>query len=130
MSTGDKLKPSCIAKVKSKVAHKYLLKLNWSALKKDVLCCLYINSIVECHQLVLPTSYHAQVLQMMHDGQGHQNTDKAIALYWELIIGTQCIMMLLNMYTTVYIVRSSRSNTQIHIHNPDHWLPVIQPIVY
>ena len=35
------------------------------------------------HQLVLPTVYRAQVLQLLHDEQGHQRTEHTMALVRE-----------------------------------------------
>ena len=42
---------------------------------------------MEYHQMILPIKYQAQVLQMLHDGQGHQGMEKTTALcrkhfYW------------------------------------------------
>ena len=56
-------------------------------MKKGVLHQLYIHNDVECHQMVLPLKYQAQVFQLLHDGQGHQVIDRTIALcqeqfYW------------------------------------------------
>ena len=34
--------------------------------------------------MVLPLKYHVQVLQLLHDGQCHQGTERIIALCWEL----------------------------------------------
>ena len=33
--------------------------------------------------MVLPIKFQAQVLQLLHDGQGHQGIEKTIALCWE-----------------------------------------------
>ena len=33
--------------------------------------------------MVLPMKYQAQVLQLLHDGQGHQGIERTIALCWE-----------------------------------------------
>ena len=48
---------------------------------------LYINNDVEYHQLILPIKYQAQVLTLLHDGQGHQGLECTLALcqerfYW------------------------------------------------
>ena len=56
-------------------------------MKKGVLHQLYINNDVEYHQMVLQIKFQAQVLQLLHDGQGHQGIERAIALsqeqfYW------------------------------------------------
>ena len=51
-------------------------------MKKGVLQ-LYISNNVECYQMVLPIKFQAQVLQMFHDGQGHQGIERTIALCWE-----------------------------------------------
>ena len=48
--------------------------------KQGVLHQTYINNDVEYHQIILPISYQVQVLQMLHDGQGHQGVDQTIAL--------------------------------------------------
>ena len=42
-----------------------------------------INNDVEFHQMVLPLKYQAQVLQLLHDGQGHQGIKRTIALFQE-----------------------------------------------
>ena len=69
---GKKPKTSVIAKVKSKAVRKYILQFDWLTLKKGVLHRLYINNDVEYHQLILPVKYQEQVLNLLHDGQGHQ----------------------------------------------------------
>ena len=33
--------------------------------------------------MVLPIKFQAQVLQLLHDGQGHQGIERTIALCWE-----------------------------------------------
>ena len=33
--------------------------------------------------MVLPIKYQAQVLRLLHDGQGHQGIERTIALCWE-----------------------------------------------
>ena len=33
--------------------------------------------------MVLPIKFQAQVLQMLHDGQGHQGIERTVALCWE-----------------------------------------------
>ena len=87
ITAGKKLKTSAITKVKSKAVRKYLLQFDWLTLKKGVLHWLYINNDVEYHQLILPIKYQAQVLTLLHDGQGHQGLECTLALcqerfYW------------------------------------------------
>ena len=72
VTAGEKPKTSAIAKMKSKAVRKYLLQFKWLTLKKGVLHWLYINNDVKYHQLILPIKYQAQVLTLLHDGQGHQ----------------------------------------------------------
>ena len=76
----EKLKSSAITKIKSKAVWKYLLQFHRLTFKQGVLHCLYINNDVEYHQMILPIKYQAQVLQMLHDGQGHQGMEKPTAL--------------------------------------------------
>ena len=83
VTAGKKLKTSAIAKIKSKAVRKYLLQFEQLTLKKGVLHCLYINNDVEYHQLILPIKYQAQVLKLLHDGQGHQGLERTLALCWE-----------------------------------------------
>ena len=76
-----------ISKIKSKAASKYLLQFDRLTFKQGVLHRLYINNNVEYHQMILPLKYQVQVLQMLHDGQGHQGIDRTIDLcreqfYW------------------------------------------------
>ena len=52
-------------------------------MKEGVLHWLFINNDVEYHQIVLLLKYQAQVLQLLHDGQGHQGIERTIALCWE-----------------------------------------------
>ena len=87
VTAGEKPKTSAIAKIKSKAVRKYLLQFEWLTLKKGVLHRLYINNDVEYHQMVLPLKYQAQVLKLLHDGQGHQGLERTLALcrerfYW------------------------------------------------
>ena len=60
-----------ISKIKSKAVQKYLLQLDRLTFKQGDLHCLYINNDVEYCQMILPIKYQAQVLQMLHNGQGH-----------------------------------------------------------
>ena len=72
-----------IGKIKSKAVQKYLLQFDRLTMKKGVLHQLYIHNDVEFHQMILPLKYQAQVLQLLHDGQGHQGIERTIALCWE-----------------------------------------------
>ena len=83
VTAGEKPKTSAIAKIKSKAVRKYLLQFERLTLKKGVLHRLYINNDVEYHQLILPIKYQAQVLKLLHDGQGHQGLERTLALCWE-----------------------------------------------
>ena len=80
---GEKPKTSAITKMKSKAVRKYLLQFEQLTLKKGVLHWLYINNNVEYHQLILPIKYQAQVLKLLHDGQGHQGLEGTLALCQE-----------------------------------------------
>ena len=87
VTAGEKPKTSAVAKIKSKTLRKYLLQFNRLILKKGVLHQLYIHNDVEFHQMVLPIKFQVQVLQLLHDGQGHQGIERTIALcqeqfYW------------------------------------------------
>ena len=87
VTAGEKPITSAITKMKSKAVRKYLLQFKWLTLKKGVLHRLYINNNVEYHQLILPIKYQAQVLKLLHDGQGHQGLERTLALgqerfYW------------------------------------------------
>ena len=83
VTVGKKPKTSAIAKIKSKAVRKYLLQFDRLTLIKGVLHWLYINNDVEYHQLILPIKYQAQVLNLLHDGQGHQGLERTLALCWE-----------------------------------------------
>ena len=83
VTAGKKPKTSTIAKIKSKAVRKYLLQFDWPTLRKGVLHWLYINNNVEYHQLILPIKYQAQVLNLLHDGQGNQGLECTLALCWE-----------------------------------------------
>ena len=83
VTAGEKPKTSAIAKIKSKALQKYLLQFEGLTLKKGVLHQLYIHNDVEFHQMVLPIKYQAQVLRRLHDGQGPQVIERAIALCQE-----------------------------------------------
>ena len=83
----EKLKSLAIAKIKSKAVQKYLLQFDRLTFKWGVLHWLYINNDVEYHQMILPLKYQVQVLQMLHDSQGHQGIERTTALcrehfYW------------------------------------------------
>ena len=80
VTASEKPKTSAITKLKSKAVRKYLLRFKQLTLKKGVLHQLYINNNVEYHQMVLPLMYQAQVLKLLHDGQGHQGLERTLAL--------------------------------------------------
>ena len=69
---------------------------NLHAIIKGVLDCLYINNDLEYHKLVLPDFYCVQVLQMFHDGKGHQGTNRTICVR-STFIGTWCVILLPHM---------------------------------
>ena len=83
VTAGEKPKTLDIAKIKSKAERKYLLQFDRLTMKKGVLHRLCIHSDVEFHQMVLLMKFQAQVLQLLHDGQGHQWIERTIALCWE-----------------------------------------------
>ena len=73
--------------MKSKAVRKYLLQFDQLTIKIGVLHRLHINNDVEYHQLILPVQYQAQVLTLLHDGQGHQGLECTLPLcrerfYW------------------------------------------------
>ena len=70
MLAGDKLRPAVVVKVKSEVAWKYLPQFDLLTLKKGDYH-LYSHNDGEYHQLILLEIYHAVVLSMIHDDQGH-----------------------------------------------------------
>ena len=80
VTAGKKPKTSAIAKMKSKAVRKYLLQFEWLTLKKGVLHWLYINNNVEYHQMILQIKYQAQVLKLLHDGQGHHGLNSCLML--------------------------------------------------
>ena len=87
VTAGEKLKSLAIAKIKSKVVLKYVLQFYILTFKQGVLHCLYIDNNVEYHQMILSIKYQTQVLQMLHDGQGHQGMERITVLcrehfYW------------------------------------------------
>ena len=87
VTAGEMPKTSAITKMKSKAVRKYLLQFKRLTLKKGVLHRLYINNDVEYHQMILPIKYQAQVLKLLHDGQGHQGLERTLAscqerFYW------------------------------------------------
>ena len=83
VTVGEKPKTLAMSQIKSKAVRKYLLQFDRMTMKKGVLQWLYINNNVEYHQMVLPIKYQAQVLQLLHDGQGHQRIERTILLCWE-----------------------------------------------
>ena len=65
----------------------FLTPVTCLTFKHGVLHHLYINNDVEYHKMILPMKYQVQVLQMLHDGQGHQGMERTMALcrehfYW------------------------------------------------
>ena len=80
IKAGEKLKSLAIDKIRSNTVQKYLLQFDRLTFKQGVLHCLYINNDVEYHQMILPIKYQVQVLQMLHDVQGHQGMERTIAL--------------------------------------------------
>ena len=87
VTAGKKPQTLAIAKTKSKAVRKYLLQFDRLTMKKGVLHQLYINNNVEYHQMILPIKFQAQVLQLLHDGQGYQGIERTVALCQE-----QCLL--------------------------------------
>ena len=83
----DIWKSLAITKIKSKAVPKYLLQFDRLTFKQGVQHHQYINNNVEYHQMILPIKFQAQVLQMLHSGQGHKGIRRTTALcrehfYW------------------------------------------------
>ena len=93
VTASEKPKTSAITKMKSKAVRKYLLQFEQLTLKKGVLHRLYINNDVEYHQLILPIKYQAQVLKLLHDGQGHQGLERTLAFARKDFTGILCSRM-------------------------------------
>ena len=93
VTVGEKPKTSAITKIKSKAVRKYLLQFDRLTLRKGVFYQLYINNNVEYHQLILPSKYQAQVLNLLHDGQGHQGLGRTLAICQERFPGIPCSRM-------------------------------------
>ena len=67
VKVGNKLKISQIMKTKSKSVRKYPHQSNCLEFRKGVCHQIYEVQGSKYHQLVLPTAYRAQVLQLLHD---------------------------------------------------------------
>ena len=113
VTAGEKPKTSAIAKIKPKAVQKYLLQFDRLTLKKGVLHQLYIHNDVEFHQMVLPIKYQAQVLRLLHDGQGHQGIEQTIA--GSDSIGTLCSKMLQSLSKNVHDAKLQRVITPSQI---------------
>ena len=83
VKAGIEPKLSQIRKEKSKNVRKYLHQFDLLEFRKGVLHRIYKIQGSKYHQLVLPTVYRAQVLQLLHDEQGHQRTEHTMALVRE-----------------------------------------------
>ena len=80
VTAGEKLKSSAIAKIKPKAVQQCLLQFDRVTFKQGVLHHLYTNNDIKYHQMILPIMYQVQVLQILHDGQGHQCVERTTAL--------------------------------------------------
>ena len=79
----EKLKSLAISKIKLKAVGKYSLQFDRLIFKQGILYCLDISNDVEYKQMILSINYikyQAQVLQMLHDGQGHPGMEQTMAL--------------------------------------------------
>ena len=83
VKAGNKPKLSQIRKVKSKKVRKYLCQFDHLEFRKGALHRIYEIQGSKYHQLVLPTVYRAQVLQLLYDEQGHQRTEHTMDLIRE-----------------------------------------------
>ena len=83
VKSGNKSKFSQIKKEKSKCVKKYLCQFDHLDFRKGLLHQIYEVQGSEYHQLVLPTIHRAQVLQLMHEEQGHQRIEHTLALIKE-----------------------------------------------
>ena len=78
--TGNKSELSQIRKEKSKNMRKYLHQFDCLEFRKGVLDQIYEAQWSKHHQLVLPTVYRAQVLELIHEEQSHQRIKHTLAL--------------------------------------------------
>ena len=83
VKAGNKPKLSQIRKEKLKYVRKYLCQFDQLEFRKGVLHWMYEFQGSKYHQFVLPTVYTAQVLQLLHDEQGHQRTEHKMDLVRE-----------------------------------------------
>ena len=93
VTASEKPKTLAITKKKSKAVRKYLLQFEWLTLKKGMLHRLYINNDVKYHQMILPIKYQAQVLRLLHDGQGHRDWKELLPYTRKNCTGIPCSRM-------------------------------------
>ena len=99
IKAGKKPKLSHIWKVKSKNVQKYLHQCDHLKFRKGVLHRICEVHGSKYHQLELPSIYRTQVLQLLHDEQGHQRMEHILALVREYFLWsmmcqdvTNCVM--------------------------------------
>ena len=117
VTASEKPKTSAITKMKSKAVRKYLLQFEQLTLKKGVLHWLYINNDVEYHQMVHPLKYQAQVLRLLHNGQGHQGLERTLALCRERFYWNTMFQDVSNYAKPVHSAKQRRAIIQIQKQN-------------
>ena len=76
---------------KNHSVRKYLSQFDHLKFRKGVLHQIYEVQGSKYHQLVLPTVYRTQVLQLLHEEQGHQRIEHTLACVRErFLLSTMC----------------------------------------
>ena len=69
-----------IHKIKSRPVHRYLCQFHQLVFCQGVLHRVYKQDGAKYHQLFLPFEFRAQVMEQLHDKQGHQAVEHTLQL--------------------------------------------------
>ena len=72
-----------IQNVKSRPVCRYFYQFDWLVFHQGVLCRVYEHDGTKYNHLILPTAFRAQVMELLHNKQGHQAVTLVLQLVWE-----------------------------------------------
>ena len=91
VKSGKKLMLAQIRKVKSRPVQRYLHQFDRLVFRQGVLHRVYEQDGAKYHQLILPLEFRAQVMELLHNQQGHQAVEHLLQLvherfYWSTLL--------------------------------------------
>ena len=86
VKSGKKPALAQIWKIKSRPVCRYLCQFDWLVFSQGLLHRVYEQDRAKYHQLILPIEFRAQVMELLHNEQGHQAVEHMLQLVWVILL--------------------------------------------